>query len=262
MDWQGGGLMNSNRFLALFLGITFIISLLVIRSSLLPPQAANAQRDPSLTGLAPAQTETPAPESYLPSIIKQPTLTPTPTPTNTFTPTPTMTSTPTSTPTNTPTSVATPAVSLICSGPFEIIPDDDPSGITNTLTIADSGTISDLDVYINIEHRYVGDIIALLVHEETDTAVTLIDRPGDPAVAFGCSGDNISAILDEQADDLVEDQCSETSPAISGRLIPNEPLDAYVDENLQGEWLLIVSDNAGADFGTLNAWCIFAYTTP
>jgi subtilisin-like proprotein convertase family protein len=149
------------------------------------------------------------------------------------------------------------------SPPSVAIPDNDTFGITNTLTIADSGTISDLNIYVNIEHTWVGDIIARLIHEETDTTVTLIDRPGRPGINdFGCSGDYINAILDEQAADPVEDECADPPPAISGTFFPNESLDAYVGEDLQGDWLLVVSDNAGGDDGGLNGWCMFAYTNP
>jgi hypothetical protein len=86
----------------------------------------------------------------------------------------------------------------------------------------------------------------------------LIDRPGVPGISpNGCSGDNIDVSLHDSSILPVEDQCS-TLPALGGTLQPQEPLAAFAGENISGTWTLTVSDNAGADLGTLNTWCLEA----
>ncbi|MDP7032697.1 MAG: FlgD immunoglobulin-like domain containing protein, partial [Gemmatimonadota bacterium] len=39
-------------------------------------------------------------------------------------------------------------------------------------------------------------------------------------------------------------------------LTPDESLDALLGEDISGSWSLDISDNAGADTGTLNQWCL------
>ena len=77
-----------------------------------------------------------------------------------------------------------------------------------------------------------------------------------PASANGCSGNNIDATLDDEAGSPVETQCAATVPTILGTFSPNNPLSAFDGQTLAGTWRITVSDNAGADLGTLNEWCL------
>jgi len=99
-----------------------------------------------------------------------------------------------------------------------------------------------------------------LTHQNTGTAVTIIDRPGVPASTYGCSGDNILATLDDEAALPVENQCSGT-PTINGTFSPNGALSAFDGESSSGTWVLTVTDNyTSADAGTLNNWSITVCT--
>jgi subtilisin-like proprotein convertase family protein len=132
--------------------------------------------------------------------------------------------------------------------------------ISSQLTVPASATIADLDVNVNMAHAWVGDLSMVLTHQNTGTAVTIIDRPGVPASTYGCSGDNILATLDDEAAAPVENQCSGT-PTISGTFTPNNALSAFDGENSSGTWQLSVTDNfTSADAGTLNAWSITVCT--
>ncbi len=146
--------------------------------------------------------------------------------------------------------------------PDTAIPDSDPVGITDTLTITENGTIDDLDVALDISHTFVGDLIVTLEHVDTGTTVTILDRPGVPATGFGCAGDNILAVLDDEAAITAEDNCGATadpSPGLNdGPYIPNSPLSAFDGEDILGDWALTISDNAGIDTGTLNSWSLDA----
>ena len=144
---------------------------------------------------------------------------------------------------------------LICSEPVMSIPDGDPAGAHDILSVSATGTITDLDVYLEATHSYVGDIIVELEHIETGATATLIDRPGYPASEYGCDGEDIETTLDDEAAGPVEDQCAE-SPAIGETVIPHTPLSAFDGENLAGDWKLTVVDSEALDTGTLVKWCL------
>ncbi|MBX3059022.1 MAG: carboxypeptidase regulatory-like domain-containing protein [Anaerolineae bacterium] len=155
---------------------------------------------------------------------------------------------------------APPPTATYCSTPALAIPDNNPAGVTDSLSISDIGEISDLNVYLDVSHTWVGDLIFTLTHQETGTSVTFVDRPGVPASTFGCSGDNIDATLDDEASSPVENECAAATPTIQGSFTPNNPLSAFDTEDLNGTWILTASDLAGGDTGTVNEWCVDVVT--
>ena len=100
------------------------------------------------------------------------------------------------------------------------IPDNDPAGITSTINIADSVTIGDVQVQVNITHTYIGDLKVTLQH--AGLSQVLHDRSGG------------------SAENLVTTFTGAT----------------FAAGNSSGDWTLEVSDNAGADTGTLNSWSL------
>jgi len=152
-------------------------------------------------------------------------------------------------------------VNLICRAPGLQIPDASPPGVTDTLTVPGSGAISDLNVSLNVTHPFVGDLSFILTHVDTGTSARIVDRPGVPALRFGCDGADIVATLDDAAASPVENECADTTPTINGTFSPNEALAAFNGEDLNGTWTLTAIDSAAPDPGTLNAWCL-APTTP
>jgi subtilisin-like proprotein convertase family protein len=117
------------------------------------------------------------------------------------------------------------------------------------------GAVTDANVGIDMSHTWVGDLI-FTVQAPDATAVTIIDRPGVPGSTFGCSGNNIFAVLDDAAAFPVENQCAGGIPTINGTYAPNNTLSALNGSPGNGTWTLTVSDNAGADTGTLNDWSL------
>lgn len=63
------------------------------------------------------------------------------------------------------------------SAPNAPIPDDNPTGSTDTITITETGTLTELAVSMDIAHPSVGDLIVTLKHLESGQEVTLIERP-------------------------------------------------------------------------------------
>ncbi|HHB90955.1 MAG TPA: hypothetical protein ENK60_06565 [Anaerolineae bacterium] len=150
---------------------------------------------------------------------------------------------------------------VICQSPNVYIPDSDTNGVSDTITLTDSTQLQDLDIQLDISHTYVGDLMVTLEHVDTGTTVTLIDRPGVPDSTYGCSGDNIDATIDDYGPDGDAETMCNNNPAISGRVRGGDPpsstlLAAFNGESLAGDWIITVSDHAGADTGTLNQWCL------
>ena len=142
----------------------------------------------------------------------------------------------------------------ICSTPNLAIPDASPAGVSDTLVVPNTGSLSDLNVVIDTNHTYVGDLIYVLEHVDTGVNVTLISRPGGGL----CSGDDLDVILDDEATFNIQSDCSSGAQAYtSGESYrPNNPLSGFDGESIGGNWTLTVSDNAGVDFGILNEWCL------
>ncbi len=99
------------------------------------------------------------------------------------------------------------------------IPDNNTTGITSTLNVSASATVTSFDVTVNITHTYIGDLIVTL-YAPNGSSTVLSNREGG-------SADNINKTW--------------TVTASSGLAI-------------HGDWKLKVTDNAGADVGTLDNW--------
>ncbi len=139
------------------------------------------------------------------------------------------------------------------SSPGIAIPDGNPTGVTVTMNVTENVSITDLNVNLNISHTWIGDLI-VTIRSPLGTTATIIDRPGRTTTGNGCSGNNIVAALDDEAATPVETVCAGSVPTINGSFIPNNALSIFDGESTLGLWELIVSDNAGADLGTINSW--------
>ena len=161
-------------------------------------------------------------------------------------------------PTETPPPAAPPTKILHCSNPSLGIPDNDETGVTDTITISNTGFIGDLDVRVDINHTWVSDLSILLTHEETGKAIVLIDRPGYPAENNGCREDDIKTILDDDITLPVESECAANPAAISGSFRPENILSTFDNDDIAGNWKITVTDTYPHDVGNLNQWCIAA----
>jgi len=141
----------------------------------------------------------------------------------------------------------------LCNSPAIAIPDDNASGISDSIITAASGTLNDLDVSVNIPHSWIGDLTVELKHIDTGTSVMLVAKPGIVGSGNGSSEDNINVVLDDEAALTVED----SAPYVPGNSYsPNGSLSDFDGESLTGTWTLTVKDTTGADVGTLQDWCL------
>jgi hypothetical protein len=154
------------------------------------------------------------------------------------------------------------------------IPDNSPGTpiVCPVITFNDVPGLVIVDVVIdlNIEHTWVGDLIATLRHTASDGTVTdvdIINRPGVPQTSFGCSGDMVSDPENKyyfsSREDLApigETDCPATlDPACYGTAPENGVNDLSVFNGLplgDGSWELIISDNAAGDTGFVYNWSV------
>lgn len=154
-----------------------------------------------------------------------------------------------------------------CSQTMIAPPDGTGVFVFDSQVVADAGTLTDLDVTINMTHTWVGDLIFTLEHDDTATTVTLIDQPGVPASGAGCGDDDIAGGVDDEGAIGLEDHCNATQPWINFLGIGGDPsnntlLSAFDGEDLSGTWTIGVSDNTGADTGNMNEWCLVPTVDP
>ena len=136
------------------------------------------------------------------------------------------------------------------------IPDNNANGIDNDITITDERVLVNLNIYLDISHSWVGDLVVKLTHQSTGETITLLDRPGSPPT--GCGNNDVVAVLDDGAAQLADDKCASYPHAISGIYLPTQQLHTFTSESISGTWRLNVSDQYQNDIGALNHWCLDA----
>jgi len=131
------------------------------------------------------------------------------------------------------------------SGPPVSIPDSTPAGVTVPISVPSSGTITDVNVGFGATHTWDGDL-AISVRSPAATTVSLSNRHGG-------SGDNFTGTI---FDDEAATPIATGTPPYTGSFRPDAALSAVDGQNMLGTWNLVVSDNAAADTGTVNAWSV------
>lgn len=134
------------------------------------------------------------------------------------------------------------------SGTLNInIPDNNSAWTSAPLVVSGiSGTVSDVNVLINLSQTYTGDMEFRLLGPGGSPVVNLITRRGG-------SGDNfVNTILDDEAPIAI----SAGAAPFTGSYRPEQPLSAYDGLNPNGTWTLQVRDMAGGDLGVLQNWSL------
>jgi uncharacterized repeat protein (TIGR01451 family) len=132
------------------------------------------------------------------------------------------------------------------------IPDNVPAGASSTATVAGlPGPLTSVQVRVATTHTWVGDLIYTLT-SPTGTVITLLDRPGVPATGAGCDNDNVNVTFQDGQPDPEAICATGNWPVTTAA--PVTPLSGLNGQNGNGTWTLTISDNAGADTGTLTEW--------
>ena len=120
----------------------------------------------------------------------------------------------------------------------------DNSSVESNLQVDEAGRVKDVVVRIgDIAHTATGDLRLEIVAPD-GTTVLLAARKGS-------SGDNFeNTTFSDSASQSIEG----AGAPFTGVYRPEEPLSGLIGTPQQGTWKLRVSDEAGSDEGTLNAW--------
>ena len=123
------------------------------------------------------------------------------------------------------------------------VPIRDYRNTISTIVIGQSFKVADLNVSVNLNHTYVGDLIITL-KSPTNKVVTLFKRRG------GDGQNLVNTIFDDESTALLQNS---TAP-FTGSFKPETVLSAFDGSIAKGTWTLTVSDRAWYDTGTLNSW--------
>lgn len=123
------------------------------------------------------------------------------------------------------------------------IPDNNQNFTVRSTSIPTTANVSDVNVAVNINHTYLADLQIVLVNP----AQTLV-----PLFLNGCDGvtTSLNATFDDQGTSAI------CGAAITGNILPAEPLSVYNGTNPQGNWLFAVRDLAAQDTGSVNSFSI------
>lgn len=125
------------------------------------------------------------------------------------------------------------------------IPDNDGAGASSQITFAQALQVTDVNVTVNIPHTFTGDLILTLT-SPAGTSVILSDQNG------GGGDDYIDTVFDDDAATPI----GAGAAPFTGSFQPDGSLADFVGESSGGAWVLNVSDNAGADIGSIDSWSI------
>lgn len=113
------------------------------------------------------------------------------------------------------------------SAPGRTIPDQDPVGITDHITVTELESVKEIAVDIDITHTYIGDL-RVAVSNPRNHEVVLHAQEG------------------RSADDIQRTYTVDEEPALRD----------FIGLSGNGDWVLSVSDNARRDVGKLNRWSL------
>lgn len=136
----------------------------------------------------------------------------------------------------------------VCSSAALVIPDGSTTGVTGVLPTSGGGNLARLAVSVEAIHPRVGDLRLVLRHVPSGTSARLFTRPNE------CNLANVNARFEMRASEFV--QCFAGANAISGLLIPQDPLSVFNGLDFAGPWQLTAADEVAGSTGEITRWCI------
>lgn len=118
--------------------------------------------------------------------------------------------------------------------------------LVSTLRVPASFPIQDLDVQLDIDHTYDGDL-----------AVALVAPDGRRVELFAEVGDDGANFRDTILDDEAATPIAGAQAPFAGRFRPQGLLSALDGADVEGVWQLVITDRFLGDFGLLNRWSLF-----
>jgi subtilisin-like proprotein convertase family protein len=122
--------------------------------------------------------------------------------------------------------------------------------ITSTINIAGQpGYLWDVNVTTHISHTFAADLEVFLISPAGTIATLTTDNGGGNDHVFA------GTVWDDQAPAPVT-RYAFANGVLAPHLQPEEALGAFLGENPNGAWQLVVQDDAAIDTGTLNGWSL------
>ncbi|MBL9001953.1 MAG: proprotein convertase P-domain-containing protein [Phycisphaerae bacterium] len=126
-----------------------------------------------------------------------------------------------------------------------------PGTASTSITIASGETAGALTVCVGLTHTFTGDLIMTLSNG-TDSAI-LSNRQGGGNDLAGtyCFADSAATAWPPAG-----------NPIPPGTYRPNQPFSIFTGGSMDGTWTLTITDNAGADIGTITSFSIANSESP
>lgn len=135
------------------------------------------------------------------------------------------------------------------ANPNILIPDNNSTGITSTVIYPGGGTVTDVNVTVNIPHTAVNNLKLTLMHGAT-SVVIWDNRCG--------SFDNLMATFDDSGAFI---NCTNLAGTYRPNSTGGTPLSAFNGVAAAGDWTLKVQDNLANDSGRLQSWTLSVTST-
>ncbi len=130
--------------------------------------------------------------------------------------------------------------------PFVTIPDNNATGVSDAITIAGMpGTLNSIEVFLAVEHTWVGDLIISLQAPNSSTRNIVVNN--------GSSAENIMSFF---GDNFTYLPSSSSYLPPWGFERPMVPFNQFGGTAMNGTWTIKCVDNAGTDIGVLQGWGI------
>lgn len=128
------------------------------------------------------------------------------------------------------------------------IPEDGTWGVAAVEVSPPAGVVG-LQISLRVAHSRLSDLRVVL-RAPDDTVVTLLDEPE-------CGGANISAVFQDDAAELGNEQCVADVAAIMGPVRAIDTLEAVLGSaSSSGSWTLEITDTQPGETGTLDQVCV------
>lgn len=157
--------------------------------------------------------------------------------------------------------VAAQAAVTRTASPAAAIPDDSctvlngngDGGTTSTITFTETGTISDVNVGVEIAHTWRSDVQLGLGYSVGGGPIQLIDD-------VGAGNDNIFATFDSDAGATCATACAAAGPCSNAGTAqtcsPAASLNGFDGQTSPGTWTLSACDDSSAISGTVTTWSV------
>lgn len=128
--------------------------------------------------------------------------------------------------------------------------------VVSTILVPDNFVVTDVNVEVNLEHTWVGDLILELTGPDSTVVRLMGDGPDGFVGPDGSSGDNLTGtVFDDEALASITGVSSTDAP-FTGSWIPRGALSAFDGINAAGNWVLTITDEESADTGNFLNWSL------